>query len=56
MHNFIDGKKVDVAFSFSRHTLKVCHRALSLAEEFGMMHFVFPTPSKAQVDPVQNIL
>ncbi|XP_042861099.1 putative helicase mov-10-B.1 [Penaeus japonicus] len=56
MHNFIDGKKVDVAFSFSRHTLKVCHRALSLAEEFGMMHFVFPTPSRAQVDPVQNIL
>ncbi|XP_047476876.1 putative helicase mov-10-B.1 [Penaeus chinensis] len=56
MHDFIDGKKVDVAFSFSRHCLKLCHRALALAEEFRMMHFIFPKPSRILVNPVQDIL
>lgn len=56
MSDFIDGTKVDVAFSFSRYSLRVCHRALHLAEEFGMMHFVFPKPSRLLVDPVQEIL
>ncbi|XP_063597696.1 putative helicase mov-10-B.1 [Penaeus indicus] len=56
MHDFIDGKKVDVAFSFSRHCLKLCHRALDLAEEFKMMHFIFPKPSRILVNPAQDIL
>ncbi|XP_037774692.1 putative helicase mov-10-B.1 [Penaeus monodon] len=56
MHDFIDGKKVDVAFSFSRHTLKLCHRALALAEEFGMMHLIFPKPSRILINPAQDIL
>lgn len=56
MHDFIDGKKVDVAFSFSRHTLKLCHRALALAEEFGMMHLIFPKPSRILINPAQDIV
>ncbi|XP_063811452.1 helicase MOV-10 isoform X2 [Pseudophryne corroboree] len=48
LHNFINGMFFDVTFTFNRLPLKVQHRAVNLAKEKNLKHFLFPTKSNNQ--------
>ncbi|KAM8975149.1 helicase MOV-10 [Pelodytes ibericus] len=45
VQRFINGMKCDVIFTFNRLPLKIQHRAVDLAKERNIEHFLFPTLS-----------